>query len=226
MRRADAAASSRSQAHPPCAPPHRDSGTGARRRRRVPRRRPSDRPGCGERHVSSARRRTACRAETVRGRRRARADPTMRADAPSRTRRAPHRPPARQNAARREATMRRSGGVPERPKGTGCKPVGSAYGGSNPPASLGRLPPHSNLTHSRETDPPWSLEIATEPGYNGAPLRRSDATPLTAERPSELTALAHPTRPETPSACGYWNRPELLELSHSLRTVPNSVPKP
>jgi hypothetical protein len=28
----------------------------------------------------------------------------------------------------------RPGGVPERPKGTGCKPVGSAYGGSNPPA--------------------------------------------------------------------------------------------
>jgi hypothetical protein len=33
-----------------------------------------------------------------------------------------------------EATMARPGGVPERPKGTGCKPVGSAYGGSNPPA--------------------------------------------------------------------------------------------
>jgi hypothetical protein len=30
--------------------------------------------------------------------------------------------------------MRLPGGVPERPKGTGCKPVGSAYGGSNPPA--------------------------------------------------------------------------------------------
>ena len=30
------------------------------------------------------------------------------------------------------------GGVPERPKGTGCKPVGSAYGGSNPPASIVR----------------------------------------------------------------------------------------
>src|SRR5205809_779704 len=29
---------------------------------------------------------------------------------------------------------RSPGGVPERPKGTGCKPVGSAYGGSNPPA--------------------------------------------------------------------------------------------
>jgi Isochorismatase family len=28
------------------------------------------------------------------------------------------------------------GGVPERPKGTGCKPVGSAYGGSNPPAPI------------------------------------------------------------------------------------------
>src|SRR3712207_5392976 len=26
------------------------------------------------------------------------------------------------------------GGVPEWPKGTGCKPVGSAFGGSNPPA--------------------------------------------------------------------------------------------
>jgi hypothetical protein len=32
------------------------------------------------------------------------------------------------------ATMARPGGVPEWPKGTGCKPVGSAYGGSNPPA--------------------------------------------------------------------------------------------
>src|SRR4051812_47272606 len=32
------------------------------------------------------------------------------------------------------ATMAAPGGVPERPKGTGCKPVGSAYGGSNPPA--------------------------------------------------------------------------------------------
>ena len=26
------------------------------------------------------------------------------------------------------------GGVPERPKGAGCKPAGLAYGGSNPPA--------------------------------------------------------------------------------------------
>ena len=37
----------------------------------------------------------------------------------------------------REATIPRlPGGVPERPKGTGCKPVGSAYGGSNPPAPM------------------------------------------------------------------------------------------
>jgi hypothetical protein len=34
------------------------------------------------------------------------------------------------------------GGVPERPKGTGCKPVGSAYGGSNPPAPTS--PPSSD----------------------------------------------------------------------------------
>ena len=38
-----------------------------------------------------------------------------------------------------EATMRAPGGVPEWPKGTGCKPVGLAYGGSNPPAPT-RLP--------------------------------------------------------------------------------------
>src|SRR5215217_5363815 len=41
----------------------------------------------------------------------------------------------------------RSGGVPERPKGTGCKPVGSAYGGSNPPA-----PTHS-LARFEGADP-------------------------------------------------------------------------
>ena len=29
----------------------------------------------------------------------------------------------------------KDGEVPEWPKGTGCKPVGSAYGGSNPPLS-------------------------------------------------------------------------------------------
>ena len=28
------------------------------------------------------------------------------------------------------------GGVPERPKGAGCKPAGLAYGGSNPPAPI------------------------------------------------------------------------------------------
>jgi hypothetical protein len=33
---------------------------------------------------------------------------------------------------------RSPGGVPERPKGTGCKPVGSAFGGSNPPAPIFR----------------------------------------------------------------------------------------
>src|SRR3954452_18121017 len=32
------------------------------------------------------------------------------------------------------------GGVPERPKGTGCKPVGSAYRGSNPLSPITRLP--------------------------------------------------------------------------------------
>src|SRR5581483_3366594 len=39
-------------------------------------------------------------------------------------------------AAMTRGYNRRPGGVPERPKGTGCKPVGSAYGGSNPPAPM------------------------------------------------------------------------------------------
>src|SRR5882757_9509866 len=48
-----------------------------------------------------------------------------------------HQRRAHRTVARREATMRAlQGGVPERPKGTGCKPVGSAYGGSNPPAPI------------------------------------------------------------------------------------------
>src|SRR5437868_14849700 len=37
---------------------------------------------------------------------------------------------------KQRATIAPPGGVPERPKGTGCKPVGSAYGGSNPPAPI------------------------------------------------------------------------------------------
>ena len=45
------------------------------------------------------------------------------------------------------------GGVPERPKGTGCKPVGSAYGGSNPPAPIVIII-HSLLTRRR-----WRLRV-------------------------------------------------------------------
>jgi hypothetical protein len=53
-------------------------------------------------------------------------------------------PPAAPGKARRGAKCLQGrgynrispGGVPEWPKGTGCKPVGSAYGGSNPPAPI------------------------------------------------------------------------------------------
>ena len=36
---------------------------------------------------------------------------------------------------RRVENTHLAGGVPERPKGTDCKSVGSAFGGSNPPPS-------------------------------------------------------------------------------------------
>jgi hypothetical protein len=57
--------------------------------------------------------------------------------------------------------MASPGGVPERPKGTGCKPVGSAYGGSNPPA------PTSPFAGSRR-----GLRTAFEPS-TGSPESRS-----------------------------------------------------
>jgi hypothetical protein len=38
---------------------------------------------------------------------------------------------------------KKHGGVPERPKGTDCKSVGDAFGGSNPPPST---KPHSKLS--------------------------------------------------------------------------------
>src|SRR5262245_55147340 len=46
--------------------------------------------------------------------------------------RAPARPARAVGSAIGRATMTRPGGVPEWPKGTGCKPVGSAFRGSNP----------------------------------------------------------------------------------------------
>src|SRR4051794_29680609 len=64
------------------------------------------------------------------------------------------------------------GGVPERPKGTGCKPVGSAYGGSNPPAPIytsprGRIPrcmpgirrSARDASLPRLTSPAWALVL-------------------------------------------------------------------
>ena len=40
------------------------------------------------------------------------------------------------------------GSVPERPKGAGCKPAGSAYGGSNPPRPTRIVRPPSTSTHN------------------------------------------------------------------------------
>ena len=52
------------------------------------------------------------------------------------------RPRGHRSASLPQATIPAlSEGVPERPKGTGCKPVGSAYGGSNPPAPIRSAPP-------------------------------------------------------------------------------------
>jgi hypothetical protein len=47
--------------------------------------------------------------------------------------------------------------VPERPKGTGCKPVGSAYGGSNPPAPTTTSHAGERLRFSPAGPPPTSF---------------------------------------------------------------------
>ncbi len=113
----------------------RRSGNAARRDRPPPRRRASDRPGTQKRARGQA---AAAGLVAREGRAIGEQHRQPRAwraggrwpSPPGRLRRR-----ERRSAARSEATMRRAqGGVPERPKGTGCKPVGSAYGGSNPPA--------------------------------------------------------------------------------------------
>src|SRR5262245_19778254 len=71
------------------------------------------------------------------------------------TRRGPRRRPRRRRRPSAKATMRHPGGVPERPKGTGCKPVGSAYGGSNPPAPIVR--PFGPGSARRSHDEPDSV---------------------------------------------------------------------
>src|SRR6187200_839261 len=64
------------------------------------------------------------------------------------------------------ATLADLGGVPERPKGTGCKPVGSAYGGSNPPAPTPAVAPRTRRS---------TVELAWT-GISGRTLR-SGASP-------------------------------------------------
>ena len=78
--------------------------------------------------------------------------------------------------------MRHPGGVPEWPKGTGCKPVGSAYGGSNPPAPISR----------------WAIGAALD-GYRGVRDPRGClGRGAEAEDPAAEGDCAHrePTPPE------------------------------
>ena len=55
-------------------------------------------------------------------------------------------------ASSREAYFFQSGEVPEWPKGTGCKPVGVAYGGSNPPLST-NFPEEAGIAQWPERQP-------------------------------------------------------------------------
>src|SRR4029079_2941462 len=48
-------------------------------------------------------------------------------------------------------TIARPAGVPEWPKGAGCKPAGSAFGGSNPPPCIARRAGDVSESRSRES---------------------------------------------------------------------------
>ena len=72
-----------------------------------------------------------------------------------------------------------SGGVPEWPKGTGCKPVGVAYGGSNPPLS---------------TISPQDAGIAQWPEHQPSKLRVAGSSPVSRSNtgPRSSVGRAHP----------------------------------
>ncbi len=65
----------------------------------------------------------------------------------------------------REATMANLAGVPERPKGAGCKPAGSAYEGSNPSPCIDRTVAQSwiGICGSRSRSAPRPLKVASLP---------------------------------------------------------------
>ena len=89
------------------------------------------------------------------------------------------RRPHGQSSARRQgsfkaaATIGRPGGVPEWPKGTGCKPVGSAYGGSNPPAPIRTLRSPAALRAAMMTSQRFTFPAA---GHATGEARRSALT--------------------------------------------------
>ena len=61
--------------------------------------------------------------------------------------------------------MADSAGVPERPKGAGCKPAGSAYEGSNPSPCIHWGAPRVGICGSRSRPAPISLKGRFAPGW-------------------------------------------------------------
>jgi hypothetical protein len=163
-------------------------------------------------------------------------DPSRRG-APGRQRRTPRLPRGRAGEA--AATMGRPGGVPEWPKGTGCKPVGSAYGGSNPPAptkgeDANRLPHFAGFRGPRSCrswQRPRKTDLATATGRRqsfgagGQSPGTSDETPKVTRLPSSSPAHLHTLTAPAPSisSCVYsgsplsrtW-RPSVLRLRSDL----------
>ena len=109
-----------------------------RARRRARGRRSARRLSSASRSSWTCRRRSGRAARRTRPRRTSRSSPSTAMSDPYTLRSCSVRigasPIAENVSARPRLQCASPGGVPERPKGTGCKPVGSAYGGSNPPA--------------------------------------------------------------------------------------------
>ena len=134
--------------------PDADDHADRRRARRPDRRHTAD----AEARGPLALRRTACRAGTAPCRRGERATRPVRGGSPWPILPARHRRRARRNAPSRDrrtcrraaATIARPAGVPEWPKGAGCKPAGSAFGGSNPPPCTVRRAESARADSARE----------------------------------------------------------------------------
>ncbi len=119
------------------------------------------------------------------------------------------------------------GGVPERPKGAGCKPVGSAYGGSNPPSPtrlLGRRLRRPGATGLWSRLTPLSARSSARPCGEHCPLRARTLSRAPSKREQFFPVWLPGRRLRRPGATGLWSRLTPLSARSSTRPCGEHCP--